>query len=755
MRTIIIMLSFALMGFGAWTQSVTGVVRDADTGTPLEYVAVFWKDSQAGTITQSDGRFAIGRIPNHGILVFQLIPYHPMEVMISEQSEYLVELKINEMEKLEIEEHAGSQHFHGKDPHLFQTMTEKELCKAACCNLSESFETNASVDASFTDGISGTRQIKMLGLDGKYAQLMSDNIPDLRGLASVYGLGWEPGPWIKEINISKGAGSIIPGYESIAGQINVSHKADEMKERFFLNGYVGFQGRYEWNAVSKHSIGERFKWDWSTHLAITPSKYDMNNDNFLDNPIGNELNGRLHASYEGKHGYRGDYTFTQLRYKTETGKYSTLGNPLKLHNTNERYGIFLKNGWILDREKEQSIGTQVSYTAYKMGNTQLGLPHNPSVYQGEQRNLRAVAMHALEWTHDIKWTNGVSWNWDEYREKFYQWGEFNRTENVVGAFSEFSWNEEDKFQMILGMRYDYHNYFGSLFTPRIHFRYSINENIHVKVMAGKGRRVVNPILDNPGILASNRIVQVTQYNAAYPNGLPMESATNLGFVLSGNTKLFYRDLNWSFDVFQTMFDQQVVMDWDTFGYLKMYTLDSKNGAKSISQTAQFESQFSPLKRLEVRLAYRYVNAYLDYASGRRALPFVSRNKFFTNVSYSTKMFGREKNRILFDATAKWSDGQRMPIHEDYLYVVGDYSPAYWIVNAQISLAKEEKWDMYFGCENLFNFQQKRVVIYHTPNPLSFPEDTSPTVLDGNFAYAPAFGRMFYLGYRLRLGGNKD
>lgn len=749
MRAAFISMFFALMGFGAWAQAVTGVVRDADTGTPLEYVAIFWKDSQAGTITNAEGRFTIGRIPNHGVLVFQLIPYHPAEVLISEKSEYLVELKINEMEKLEIEDHAGSQHFHGKDPHLFQTMTEKELCKAACCNLSESFETNASVDASFTDGISGTRQIKMLGLDGKYAQLMSDNIPDLRGLATVYGLGWEPGPWIKEINISKGAGSIIPGYESIAGQINVSHKGAEMKERFFLNGYSGNQGRYEWNTVSTHDFGDHFKWDWSSHLALNNGENDMNKDGFLDNPIGREFNGRLHGSYQGHHGYRGDYTATALNYYSRFGTFGpNLSNPLSLNSTQERYGIFLKNGWVLEREKEQSIGTQFSFTDYHMRFNQSGLPFSENVYAGNQRNLRFVAMHALEWTHDIKWTNGLSWNWDQYREQFYQWGNFNRKENVVGAFSEFSWNEEEKFQMILGMRYDHHNYFGSLFTPRIHFRYSINENIHVKLMAGKGRRVVNPILDNPGVLASNRIVHVTSNNAAYPNGLPMESATNLGFVLSGNTKWFYRNLTWSVDVFHTLFDQQVVMDWDSVGQLKMYALNTNVKAQSVSQTAQFEAQFSPVKRMEVRLAYRYVNTYVDYESGRRSLPFISKNKIYTNLSYSTKMFGN-KNRILFDLTAKWSDRQRMPLHQDeVLFGVGNASPAFWVINTQVSLAKEEKWDFYLGVENLLNYKQNRVVVY------SNIESSNP-IFDSNFSYAPAFGRMMYVGFRMRLGGEKS
>jgi outer membrane receptor protein involved in Fe transport len=209
--------------------------------------------------------------------------------------------------------------------------------------------------------------------------------------------------------------------------------------------------------------------------------------------------------------------------------------------------------------------------------------------------------------------------------------------------------------------------------------------------------------------------------------------------------MFHRKMTWSVDVFHTQFDQQVVMDWDSVGYLKMYALDQDGGARSISQTAQFETQFSPLKRLDIRLAYRHVNAYVDYATGRRDLPFISKNKLYTNIAYSTKMFGNNQ-RVLFDVTAKWSDRQRMPMHQDdTLFGVGAYSPTFWMINGQIALAKEEKWDVYLGVENIFNYRQNRVVVY------SHPESES-TTFDSNFSYAPAFGRMMYVGFRMRLGG---
>jgi outer membrane receptor protein involved in Fe transport len=226
----------------------------------------------------------------------------------------------------------------------------------------------------------------------------------------------------------------------------------------------------------------------------------------------------------------------------------------------------------------------------------------------------------------------------------------------------------------------------------------------------------------------------------YPLGLPMEEAWNKGVVLSYDTKWFYRKAGITLDAFQTNFKQQVVMDWDQSGLLKVYPLQGK----SVSTTAQAEAFFSPLKRFEIRMAYRWVENMVDYEDGRRSLPFVSKNRFFTNLSYSTKMFEGDK-RWLFDLTAKWNDGQRLPnlLGSQWEGQQPEVSPAFWIINGQVSLAREERWDVYLGVENLFNFKQNRMVLYS--------DGSDGTMnLDANFAYAPAFGRMSYVGLRWRL-----
>lgn len=82
-------------------------------------------------------------------------------------------------------------------------LNREELCKAACCNLGESFTTNPAVDVNYSDAATGAKQIKLLGLSGTYVQMLTENLPNFRGAAAPYALDYVPGPWMNSISVSK------------------------------------------------------------------------------------------------------------------------------------------------------------------------------------------------------------------------------------------------------------------------------------------------------------------------------------------------------------------------------------------------------------------------------------------------------------------------------------------------------------------------------------------------------------------------
>jgi hypothetical protein len=126
-----------------------------------------------------------------------------------------------------------------------ELISSRELLRAACCNLGESFTTNPSVDVNYADAATGAQQIKLLGLSGTYVQMLTENIPNHRGAAAPYSLGFIPGPWMQSIQVSKGASSVKNGYESITGQINVEFKKPQGTPFVDANLFYNTKGKVE------------------------------------------------------------------------------------------------------------------------------------------------------------------------------------------------------------------------------------------------------------------------------------------------------------------------------------------------------------------------------------------------------------------------------------------------------------------------------------------------------------------------------
>lgn len=136
----------------------------------------------------------------------------------------VIHAKNNVLEEVVVSRKQKSSYISKMTPNRVEMITAKELFKAACCDLSESFTTNASVDVVSSDAVTGAKQIQLLGLSGVYTQLTVENLPGPRGFAAPLGLNSMAGPWIESIQISKGMGSVANGFESMSGQINVELK---------------------------------------------------------------------------------------------------------------------------------------------------------------------------------------------------------------------------------------------------------------------------------------------------------------------------------------------------------------------------------------------------------------------------------------------------------------------------------------------------------------------------------------------------
>lgn len=724
-----------------------------------------WEGTRSGTATNIDGHFSIGIPSNSTKLIVSFVGYLNDTIQYVDQTELSITLRLNTLSNVvNVRGELGATHISMRNPQNFQTLTEKELCKAACCNLSESFETNASIDATFADAVTGAKQIRMLGLDGKYTQMMFDNIPAIRGLASTYGFTYVPGPWIKSIHIAKGVGSVTSGYESITGQINVAMKNPENTDKLHVNGYAAMGGRMELNVIFRPGPSKeegsnnklpapepriKFKPIFLAHASISQMRTDMNGDGFLDNPLFNNLILRNEWQLTTKGGLGGQYTANYLRM---TGVSGTLDyNPTDevrsrlwgVNLTTDRYDFSGKTGYVFEEKPWKSFGSQVSASWHdQKGN------YGYRNYSGQQLSARVNLLFATRIINDShKITSGVSYVYDDYVESITYGAippvtlssfQLNRTESVPGIFTEYTLNVKDKMTAVVGLRGDHHNIYGAFITPRLHARYSFTDNTSLKLISGLGYRTANLIMDNVGILASNRDIVMGGKDPNGIYGMKMEQAWNSGLIFTHKFKLNNREGTISLDGYHTNFVNQVVLDLEEARYAKFYNLEGK----SFSNSLQAEMEWSPIKRLDWRLAYRWLEVRTQYTSGLLDKPLVNRHRAFTNIAYETRA-KTNGAQWRFDATLQWISKKRIPItageHPHGDQVIQQYSQDYFLLNSQVTYVFKKNVELYVGVENITNFMVHGAIV-SAENPAS-------ENFDGSLLWGPVFGRMGYVGFR--------
>lgn len=615
-------------------------------------------------------------------------------------------------------------------------LSAKELTKAACCNLSESFETSPSVDVSYADAVTGMKQIQLLGLSGNYSQMLVENMPALRGLPGSFGLTFIPGPWVESIQVTKGTGSVVNGYESIAGQINVEEKKPDGAEKLLVNLYGNDMGRLEANINLAQKINNK----WSTALLLhgnnVSMKTDKNNDGFLDLPIGNQINAINRWKYIDNKGFIFQAAIKALKDKRQAGQMDF--NPATDKFTMNAYGVGLtaeqyeaqtKIGYVFPQQKYKSIGVMMSGVHYK-SDAYYGL----TPYKGDQKSFYANLIYqSIIGNSNHKFRTGFSWVYDKYDEN-YKSTSYKRTENVPGLFFEYTFNGIKDLEVIAGIRSDFHNEYKTQITPRLHAKYTAGKNTSFRLSVGSGFRTANIFAENTGLMASSRQFVITG-SSLYGYGLQPEKATNYGLGILQNFKRKNRAGSISLDAYHTQFNNQVVIDLDT--HPQRVYFSNLIGA-SFSTSIQLEVNYPLFPGFDVRAAYRWLNVKTTYNGQLMEKPLTAKNRAFINLAYEAN--GGWK----FDYTMQWLSSKRLPNTSSNPVdkQMGSYSPGYVMANAQVSKQFGKNFEVYLGSENLGNFSQKTVII-DAANPFS-------NYFDASMVWGPVSGRMIYSGVRYKL-----
>ncbi|MEQ9403583.1 MAG: TonB-dependent receptor [Cyclobacteriaceae bacterium] len=726
-KYIFLMILFIGIHF-AKGQTVRGMVAD-ERHEPLIGATVLELGTMNGQTTDVNGQFQLKLASKSARLIISYVGFTPDTLDANFTGPMHIMLKSASSELDEVVVTSSSTFMDDLESKHVEVITEAELTKAACCNLSESFETNASVDVSFTDAVSGAKTIRMLGLDGRYVQINRENVPNVRGLSGRYGLSWVPGTWVQSIDVGKGAGSVVNGYESMTGQINVELKKPETSEKLYLNGYVNSFGRLEFNANHARAINDQ----WSTALLLHTNYFnnevDNNEDGFMDIPKGRQLNVMNRFKYQGDK-LVSQIGLTFMRDEKAGGQtgfgfkddFQTAPQYGFLSNTT-RVEVFGKTGLLFPHKPYKGWGF-----IYSASYLDIDGGFGRDNYLGREKTLYGnVIFQNIIGNSFHQYKTGMSMLIDDFDE-VYADSIFNRQEVVPGLYYEYTYSPGDRFTLLVGARTDFHNLYGTYFTPRLHTRFKFSENTTLRAAIGKGYRTPNTIVENSNILVSSRQLVIEE------NPEP-EVSWNMGGSLVTAINIGSKKLNLIADYFYTTFENQLIYDMDQSSeQLRVYNLRGDSYAHSF----QLEGNYQFSDRLSAKAAYKFYDVRATINEELREVPFNARDRFFLNTSYSTPFDKWEA-----DATIQWFGSKRLPDTSDKPaeFQTRSSSPDFLLVNAQVS--RGFRWgNIYLGSENLLGFTQEKPII-DSENP--FGDN-----FDASIVWAPVVGRMVYAGFRYKI-----
>lgn len=716
-------------------QNLTGSVTSPtpsgqSAGEALPGANLFWLQDGRGVSSDNQGQFSLALpITYPDTLIVRYIGFQDDTLIFSQAPTIPIHVQLRQglaLDEVEVSERVRATQLSTLTPNLVETIGTKELEKAACCNISESFETNASVDVAASDAVSGSKKIRMLGLDGVYSALLLENIPWMTGLQASSAFGRIPGTWVESIQISKGAGSVVNGYSSLTGQINLQLLApDKVEDRVFVNLYGNTMGRGEANVHLNQRMGDK----WSSLLLLHGSglkrKNDVNNDQFLDTPLRESYQVLNRWKYKGER-YRAQFGVQAYSESLQAGQTSfkkdedlNTTNAYGVSNTDRQVSVFAKSGRLYPIHDGRSLGLQVLGSWYEHD-----AYYGTRRYKGEQYHGYANFI----WQEELgsakhQLTSGASYHFDEYDESFVD-SAYSRMESVPGVYTEYTFNDLEHLGLAVvgGLRADYHNLFGLQVNPRMHIKYNLKPETAIRLSGGRGFRTANVLLDNASTLVSSRQVRTEEFDP--------EIAWNMGASLVQEIKLLGREGFLSIDYFYTWFENQVVVDREEFGVVRFYNLDGQ----SYSHSLQVEGGIEPVKGLDIKAAYKWYRVRTDFQGTEKDQPLIPRHRALLNTSYSTA--GRKWS---FDATLQWFGTSRIPSTSQ----VGssDRSPDYFQVLSQVT-KRFKHIDLYAGVENLLDYRQS--------DPILGGDDPFGPGFDAALVWGPVRGRIVYSGIRFKI-----
>ena len=738
-------------------QTLYGTLVD-EAGQTLIGATVLAPPTERGTTTDTDGRWSLD-VTGADSLRFSYVGYATQTLAVADfaPGRSLTLGGTQALDDVVVTARQGGTFTSVLDPRHVETVTAHELKKAPCCNLGESFETNAAVDVSYRDAATGAREMQVLGLRGIYSQLLVEKRPTLYGLVAPIALDLVPGTWLSAIQIGKGAASVQTGPAALTGQVNTELEKPDAADRLFVNLFAGGTGRFEGNVHTARKWDDRNASGLLLHGSHNLLAHDRDRDGFYEQP------GRTTITGMARHKFTGDEWSWQANVwgagdrrtagqtdhdASELEGHDHTGAPYRVELRNDRVEAFAKTAYYGFDRALTSVGVIASATAHDFDNGYGPLRHQAKQQSGYLTALFASYLKTTAHTYTV----GLSTQYDDYDERLGA-TDYDRTESATGGFGEYVYDRpfvasdgggvrDWGLSVIAGLRVDRHSLGGWQALPRLNLKLSPSKDLAIRASAGRAYRSAQVIAENLRLLPSSRIFVIEE-------PLRVETGWNYGAAVTqqigevGTERNFSPNAQLGLDFYATRFDNIATVDQETtVGFTRVANAPAPSQTYAVLGSVKVE----PLRGLGLHVAYKYVDSRQTYLDGiERQAPYVARSRGLLAVDYESS-----DKRWRFNTNVQWVGPQRLPGQTAFAAIpvatgaapLIFESPSFALVNAQATYVFNDLLEVYAGSENIGNYRQTRAVIG--------AENPEVGYFDASRVYAPLMGIIPYAGLRYRL-----
>jgi len=719
-------------------------------GETLPYASVYLKNTTKGTTVKEDGTFIINNVKKGNYkIIASFTGYNTVEKTIEVTNK---DITIN----FELEEN-------GVLDEITITGTLKAVSRLESAvpveiytptffkrnptpNIFDALQNVNGVRPQLNCNVCNTGDIHINGLEGPYTLVLIDGMPIVSGLSTVYGLSGIPNSLIEQVEIVKGPASSLYGSEAVGGLINIITKLPEHAPKFFSEAFVTGWGETNIDLGFKAKVGEKANVLFGANYFNYSNPIDNNNDNFTDVTLQDRISVFQKWNFKRK----------ENRLFSLAGRYfyeDRWGGELQWNKDfrggNEVYGesIYTSRFEILGNYQlpvKEKINLQFSYSDHDQNSVYGDIP-----YLAQQR----IAFGQLVWDKSLKKHDlllGAALRYNYYNDNTPATIEADKV-TIPSVFIQDEISIAEKQKLLLGARYDYDDRHGSIFTPRIAYRYKPTEDDIIRLNAGTGFRVVNLFTEEHAALTGARDVIIEE-------ALDPERSYNV--TLNYLKKMYLKSgMQFTFDAsaWYTYFTNAIIPDYDTNPNQIIYdNLDGSSISKGLSFNV--DAVFGSGINGSVGATFQDISQKENGVKTRQIL-----TERFTGVwSFSYKHY---KTNLKLDYTGNIYGPMRLPTLGE-LDPRRDYSPTWSIQNIQLTYDGIDNFEAYIGVKNLLNWTPNRgnpFIIARADDPfdenvqfdnqgqvIATPDNPYALTFDPAYVYGPNQGSRLFFGLRYTL-----